>query len=62
MQAFLDAHRDLQPADGRPGVVRNGYRPERTVQTGIGDVAVQVSRTRHRGCSGVRFSPDLLPR
>ena len=44
LQAFLEAHRDLQLADGRPGVVRNGYLPARTVQTGIGDVALQVPR------------------
>lgn len=61
LQAFLDDHRDLQLADGRPGVVRNGYLPERTVQTGIGEVAVQVPRTRDRSGSGVRFTSDLLP-
>ncbi|WP_035415635.1 IS256 family transposase, partial [Chromohalobacter israelensis] len=42
-------------------VVRNGYLPERTVQTGIGDVSVQVPKVRDRSSGGARFNSSLLP-
>jgi len=39
-------------------VVRNGYLPERTIQTGLGDVPVKV-----RDCSGhgVKFNSKRVP-
>ena len=61
LQAFLDAHNEVRLTDGRAGVVRNGYLPERTIQTGIGDVTVQVPRTRDRSGSGIHFNSALLP-
>jgi transposase-like protein len=42
-------------------VVRNGYQPARTVQTGIGDVDVQLPKTRDRSGSGIHFTSNLLP-
>ena len=51
-------HHDLQ---GRHAVVRNGYLPEREVQTGIGAVRVKVPRVRDRSGSGIRFHSALLP-
>lgn len=50
--------------DGSPRVVRNGYLPEREVQTGVGPVTVQVPRVRDRngGEGGIRFESKLLPR
>jgi hypothetical protein len=42
-------------------VVRNGYLPRRTVQTGIGEVEVQVPKVRDRSGGGVRFHSSLLP-
>ena len=47
--------------DGRQAVVRNGYLPERTVQTGIGDVSVQVPKVRDRSGRWPRFNSSLLP-
>ncbi len=61
LQAFLDQHADQTLDDGRRAVVRNGHQPERTVQTGIGDVAVQVPKTRDRSGAGIRFTSNLLP-
>ena len=43
LQTLLDRHADQRLADGRRAVVRNGHRPERTVQTGIGDVQWPLS-------------------
>jgi putative transposase len=51
-------HRDSQ---GRHAVVRNGYLPEREVQTGIGAVRVKVPRVRDRNGTGIRFHSALLP-
>jgi len=61
LQALLDQHEGLQLADGRQAVVRNGHLPERTVQTGIGDVEVKVPKVRDRSGSGIRFNSSLLP-
>ena len=61
LQTFMDAHADHQLPDGRQAVVRNGYQPERRLQTGVGDVPVQVPKTRDRSGSGIHFSSALLP-
>ncbi|HHN6247716.1 TPA: IS256 family transposase, partial [Acinetobacter baumannii] len=47
--------------DGRKAVVRNGYLPERSIQTGIGDVDIKVPKVRDRSGSGIRFTSALLP-
>ena len=47
--------------DGRRRVVRNGYLPEREVQTGIGAIQVQVPRGRDRGTGEIKFSSTILP-
>lgn len=43
-------------------VVRNGYLPERNIQTGIGDIKVKIPRTRDRSDSGIKFSSNLIPK
>lgn len=48
-------------AQGRQAVVRNGYLPEREVQTGIGAVRVKVPRVRDRSGTGIQFHSALLP-
>ena len=42
--ALLAQHEDKQ-VDGKQAVVRNGYLPERPVQTGSGDVPVSAQGT-----------------
>lgn len=58
---FLDAYADQRLGDGRRAVVRNGYLPERTVQTGIGAVEVRVPKVRDRTGGGATFRSSLLP-
>lgn len=58
---MLSEYADLKLIDGRQVVVRNGYLPERTIQTGIGDVAVKVPKVRDRSGSGICFNSSLLP-
>ena len=50
-----------QTTDGKQSVVRNGYLPKRTVQTGVGDVEVQVPKVRDRSSNGTKFNSKLIP-
>lgn len=47
--------------DGHQVVVRNGYLPERTIQTGLGDIPVKVPKVRDRGGNGIKFNSKLVP-
>jgi putative transposase len=52
LQEFLAEYRDRRDEQGRQVVVRNGYLPERTITTGVGEVAIQVPKVRDRSGSG----------
>ena len=58
---FLESYAELIGEQGLRQVVRNGYLPERTIQTGIGSISVKVPRIRDRGDSGIRYSSGLIP-
>ena len=59
---FLQQTKDYKTAEGRAQFVRNGYLPERAIQTGIGDIAVKVPRVRDQGEPvGIKFSSNLIP-
>ena len=60
VQEFLIRHASLKDGNNRQRVVRNGYLPERTIQTGLGDVAVTAPRVRDRE-GVIRFSSQILP-
>jgi putative transposase len=66
--AFLAVHADLVDETGRRRLVRNGFLPERAIQTGIGAVPVRQPRVRDRGAGGysgsepIRFTSAILPR
>jgi transposase-like protein len=57
---FLARHGDTRDAAGRARLVRNGYLPERTIQTGLGDVPVKAPRVRDRA-GQLRFRSSILP-
>ncbi len=61
LASFLESFAGQRLEDGRRAVVRNGYLPGRTVQTGIGEVEVQVPKVRDRSGGGARFNSNLLP-
>ena len=50
--------------EGKARFVRNGYLPEREIQTGIGGVAVEMPRIRDRDQSadGTQFNSSLIPK
>jgi putative transposase len=50
----------LKDERGRQRVVRNGHKPQRTIQTGIGDVTVKAPRVRDRQ-GEIKFSSSILP-
>lgn len=61
VQSFILSYRDKKIENGNNRVVRNGYLPERSIQTGIGAVAVKVPRIRDRGEEDIKFTPSLIP-
>lgn len=60
---YLSAREHLVDGQGRHQVVRNGYLPERTIQTPIGDVEIRQPRVRDRRQPDEResFTSNLLP-
>jgi len=62
---FVDRYQDVMDEQGRRRVVRNGYLPERTIQTGAGELKVRQNRIRDRRGSkdpdAVRFTSAILP-
>ncbi len=61
LQALLEQHAQRKLPDGRQAVVRNSFLPERTIQTGIGDVEIKVPKVRDKSDSGLCFNSSLLP-
>ena len=66
-EAFLAAMKEERLGDGRARLVRHGHGPERTIQTGIGPVAVKRTRLRDRGAdqagaARITFTSAILPR
>ena len=59
LEEMLSLHTD-KLEDGKRTVVRNGYLPSRTIQTGIGEVAIKVPKTRDRSGEGIKFNSNLL--
>ena len=61
---YLREREGLRDETGHQQVVRNGYLPERTVQTGLGSVAVKKPRVRDRRPAEEReqFESSILPR
>jgi len=61
VEEFLATH---NCAEGKARFVRNGYLPEREIQTGIGEVTVEVPRVRDRNPSieKILFSSSVVPK
>ncbi len=63
IRTFIEHYKHLKDDQGKQRIIRNGYLPEREVQTGIGQVAVCVPRSRDQDANGkpIRFHSVLLP-
>jgi len=62
---FLKQYKGITDENGCQRIVRNGYLPEREIQTGIGQIAVKAPRIRDRQPDSqqgrIRFSSAILP-
>lgn len=58
---FLVPYNTMCLSNGSKRVVRNGYLPEREIQTGIGNIKVSVPRVRDRNNNEISFSSNLIP-
>ena len=61
VEKYLQCQEERQLEDGRAAVVRNGYHPERDVQTGIGPVPVRIPKVRSRDGQSAVFRSSLVP-
>lgn len=63
VEEFLVRFEGARDDAGKRTVTRNGYSPERTIQTGIGDIAVKAPRVADRRTKGARikFTSSILP-
>ena len=61
LKELLAEHADRRTADGKAGVVRNGYLPERELQTGVGPVPVRIPKVRAKTGDPVTFRSALVP-
>lgn len=64
---FIEDHNAKIMPNGRQRIVRNGYHPERAIQTGIGDVSVKVPRSRDQEGSNnnkeqILYSSQMIPK
>ncbi len=64
--AFVAQHVEEVLPDGRQRVVRHGYGPERSIQTGIGSLDVRCPKVRDRATGQdedkIRFTSAILPK
>jgi transposase-like protein len=66
-ETFLSVMKDERLSDGRARLVRHGHGPQRTIQTGIGPLAVRRAKLRDRGAAeagaeGITFTSAILPK
>lgn len=61
LQELLNQYAELKNEQGHRQIVRNGYLPERSIQTGIGRVKVKVPKIRDKTGQGIKFNSALLP-
>ena len=61
LQEMLSQYTKNRTDQGHAAVVRNGYPPERAIQTGIGPVTVKVPKIRSRSGKPVTFHSALVP-
>ena len=61
LQSLLDQHTSRRTSAGTAGVVRNGYLPERDLQTNLGPIPVRIPKVRSKTGEPVTFHSALVP-
>jgi len=63
--AYVDEHADERDESGRRLVARNGYKKQRTIETGVGSVEIKQPRVNDRRVDEdglrLRFTSKILP-
>ena len=60
VEEYIQMLQEEKEANGRRSIVRNGYLPERTIQTGIGPILIKQPRVRDKR-TVVKFTSAILP-
>lgn len=60
VEEYLQRNKNFRQPDNRQMVTRNGYQPEREIQTGLGGIGIKRPRVRDRR-EGCRFTSAILP-
>ena len=61
LEALLTEHGGRRTEAGTAGIVRNGFLPERELQTGVGPVTVRIPKVRAKTGEPVTFRSALVP-
>ena len=61
LEELLGQHNKRRTEAGNAGVVRNGFLPERELQTGVGPVTVRIPKVRAKTGEPVTFRSALVP-
>ena len=63
VEAVVQQYQHIVDERGHRLVVRNGYLPEREIQTGVGPIEVKAPRVKdkRKGAEKVRFNSTILP-
>lgn len=64
VEEFMNSHVSQQLDNGHQRLVRNGSLPERSIQTGVGEIDVSVPRVRDRAKTDkkINFESQLIPK
>lgn len=60
LATLLAQYKD-ETVEGLQRIVKNGHHPERSLQTGLGDIDVKIPKVRDRKKGGVKFNSTLIP-
>jgi putative transposase len=60
VEEYLQRNKNFRLPDNKQMVTRNGYQPEREIQTGLGGIGIKRPRVRDRR-EGYRFTSAILP-
>ena len=64
IELFINRYADLKDGLGKQRIVRNGYLPQREIQSGVGAVKVKAPRVRDRHknpSEKIHFNSSILP-
>jgi len=61
LQELMSLHAQSRTQAGTAGVVRNGYLPQRELQTSLGPVPVKIPKVRSKTGEAVTFRSALVP-